>query len=138
MHGTTQTAEGFGRLIDSLVRRGHRPLTFDVPSAAANSSVIYANSLAEQLPADLNQPVVAAHSASALLMPAVAGRLGAIHQVWMAVAVVDFVGVRSLLTEVTADPAGVFHNEWVGIDPTADPVLATYFLFGWRPFITFR
>lgn len=129
VHGTTQTAAGFGRLVDSLVRRGHRPLTVDVPSAAADSSVDYAELLAAQLPADLHQPVIAAHSASGLLLPALAKRLGATHQVWMAAAVADYHGRRSLLTEATADPTAMFHNEWVGVDPTSDPVLATYFLF---------
>jgi hypothetical protein len=31
--------------------------------------------------------------------------------------------------EVQADPLAVVHSDWVGVDPSTDPVLATYFLF---------
>lgn len=129
VHGSTQTAAGFWRLVESLDRRGHRALTVEVPSAAATSSVEYAELLAAQLPDDLYRPVVAAHSASGLLLPALADRLDAAHQVWMAAAVADYARRRSLITEISADPTTVLQPEWVGIDPTADPVLATYFLF---------
>ena len=129
VHGSTQTAAGFWRLTGALERRGHRALTVAIPDAAADSSARYAELLAAQLPGDLFRPVVAAHSASGLLLPALADRLDATHQVWLAAAVADYRGRRSLLSEVQADPTAVFHAEWVGVDPTADPVLATYFLF---------
>jgi predicted alpha/beta hydrolase family esterase len=129
VHGTTQSAAGFWRLTEALQRQGHQALTVEVPSAAADSSTAYAELLAAQLPTDLYRPVVAAHSAAGLLLPAFAERLDAAHQVWMAAAVVDYTGGRSLLDEIQPDPTAVFHAEWVGVDPTADPVLATYFLF---------
>ncbi len=129
VHGTTQSAAGFWRLAEALQRRGHRVLTVDVPSAGAESSTAYAELLAGQLPTDLYRPVVAAHSAAGLLLPALAERLDAVHQVWLAAAVPDYHGSRSLLDEIRSDPSAVFHPEWVGADPTADPVLATYFLF---------
>jgi hypothetical protein len=129
VHGTTQSAAGFWRLTDALAQRGHRALTVEVPSAAADSSTAYAELLAGQLPTDLYRPVVAAHSAAGLLLPALAERLDAADQVWMAAAVPDYHGGRSLLDEIRGDPTAVFHPEWVGVDPTGDPVLATYFLF---------
>lgn len=129
VHGSTQTAAGFWRLTGALQRRGHRVLTVDVPGAAAAASSHYADLLAAQLPEDLYRPVVAAHSAAGLLLPALAARLDAGHQVWMAAAVPDHAGRRSLLDEVRADPTALFQPEWVGLDPTTDPVLATYFLF---------
>lgn len=129
VHGTTQTAAGFWRLVEALERRGHRALAVSVPSAAASSSAAYTELFAAQLPADLHRPVIAAHSAAGLLLPALAQRLDATHQVWMAAAVADYAGQRSLISEIKADPTGVFNAEWVGINPTDDPVLATYFLF---------
>jgi hypothetical protein len=56
-------------------------------------------------------------------------RFSARHQVWLAAVVADYVGSRSLLNEIAADPTVIFRPEWVGVDPTTDPVLATYFLF---------
>jgi hypothetical protein len=129
VHGTTQNAAGFWRLSGALADRGHRPLTVRVPSAAANASVEYAELLADQLPQDVRRPVVAAHSASGLLLPALARRFDAACQVWMAAVVADYAGGRSLLSEVRADPGALFHDERLGIDPTTDRALATYFLF---------
>lgn len=129
VHGSTQSAAGFWRLSEAMVRRGHRALSVEVPSAAANTSTGYAELLAAQLPADLHRPVIAAHSAAGLLLPALAQRLDAAHLVWLAAAVADYAGGRSLLEEIGADPTAVFNEEWIGVDPTSDPVLATYFLF---------
>lgn len=58
-----------------------------------------------------------------------AERLDAAHLVWLAAAVADYTGGRSLLDEIRADPTAVFNEEWIGVDPSNDPVLATYFLF---------
>jgi predicted alpha/beta hydrolase family esterase len=129
VHGSTQSAAGFWRLTEALSGRGHRALTVEVPSAAATASTAYAELLTAQLPADLHRPVIAAHSAAGLLLPALAERLDAAHLVWLAAAVADYAGGRSLLDEIRADPTAVFHEEWIGVDPTSDPVLATYFLF---------
>lgn len=68
-----------------------------------------------------------AHSAAGLLLPTLARRLDARHQVWLAAAVADYRGQRSLFEELRHDPRSVFQAEWLGIDPTTDPVLATYF-----------
>ncbi len=54
----------------ALSRHGHRALTVDVPSAAADTSIGYAERLAAQLLADLHWPVIVAHSAAGLLLPA--------------------------------------------------------------------
>jgi pimeloyl-ACP methyl ester carboxylesterase len=129
VHGTTQSAAGFTRLADALRRRGHRALAVDVPSAAASTSADYAEMIAGQTPSDLDRPVVVAHSAAGLLLPALARRLDAGHQVWLAAAVADYTGKRSLLAEIQEDPHAVVNPEWLGVDPTQDPVLATYFLF---------
>ncbi|MGH3446513.1 MAG: alpha/beta fold hydrolase [Nocardioidaceae bacterium] len=125
VHGTTQSAAGFGRLVDLLEPAGHRTICFDVPSAAATTAAGYADLLAPQAPDDLHQPIVVAHSAAGLLLPALARRLDARHQVWLAAAVPDYRGHRSLLEEIQAEPTAVFQPEWIGLDPTTDPVLAT-------------
>ena len=80
-------------------------------------------------PAVPDRPIVVAHSAAGLLLPALARMLNAAHQVWLAAAVADYAGRRSLLAEIQQDPLDVMNPEWLGIDPTGDPVLATYFLF---------
>jgi alpha-beta hydrolase superfamily lysophospholipase len=129
VHGTTQSASGFRRLADALHQRGHRAVALDVPSGAASTSAGYAGLLAAQLPADYDRPIVVAHSAAGLLLPALARKLNAAHQVWLAAAVADYAGRRSLLAEIQQDPLDVMNPEWLGIDPTGDPVLATYFLF---------
>jgi len=80
-----------------------------------------------QVPDAVVHPVVVAHSGTGLLLPAAARLLGAHRQVWLAVAIPD--GRRDLLEEVSAAPAEIFNEEWLGQDPTNEPVLATYCLF---------
>ena len=128
IHGTTQNAAGFWRLSHALRRRGHRVLSMDVPSGLPTAEAC-AEVLAEQLPADVDVPVVAAHSAAGLVLPALAARTGATHQVWIAAFVPDHHGQTSLLDQVRADPGALFHPEWIGVDPTTDPALAVRFLF---------
>lgn len=129
IHGTTQSPAGFEPLVKELAQRGHRTYTPQIRGPADARAVEHAEQLAAQLPTDLHRPVVLAHSAAGLLLPALARRLDAAHQVWLAAAVADYPGGRSLLTEIHADPQMVFNPKWIGIDPTSDQALATYFLF---------
>lgn len=80
-----------------------------------------------QVDATAMHPVVVAHSGAGLVLPAAARALGASRQVWLAASLPD--GRRALLEEVRAAPTEVFNPEWVGQDPTTDPVLGAYFLF---------
>lgn len=107
VHGTTQSAAGFAWLVTALERAGHRSICLDVPSAAATTAARYAELLASQVPADLDRPVVVAHSAAGLLLPTLARRLDARRQVWPA-AVADYRGQRSLFEELRHDPLSVF------------------------------
>ena len=75
----------------------------------------------------MEAPVVVAHSAAGLLLPSVARRVDASHQVWLAAVIPD--GTRSLLAEFANAPGEMFNDEWLGHDAVADPVLATHFLF---------
>jgi pimeloyl-ACP methyl ester carboxylesterase len=129
VHGTTQSSAGFNRLVAALERRGHRAFAVDAPSNATAAAAGFATLLAAQLPDDIERPVVVAHSAGGLLLPALARRLDARHQVWLAAAVADYAGGRSFIAEVRADPTAVVNPEWLGVDPSSDPALATRFLF---------
>lgn len=129
VHGTTQSPAGFDPLIAALGERGHRGWAPRIKGEPHAGAAEHAEHLAAQLPSDLNRPVVLAHSAAGLLLPALARRLEAEHQIWLAAAVPDYHGGRGLLSELEADPEAVFNPEWIGVDPTADSALATYFLF---------
>lgn len=129
VHGTTQSPAGFDPLVDTLARRGHRVFAPQLHSSPAGTAAEHAEQLANQLPADLHHPAVLAHSAGGLLLPTVARRLDAVHQLWVAAGVADYHGGRSLLAELQADPEAMFNPEWIGIDPTREPALAVYFLF---------
>ena len=129
VHGTTQNAAGFAGLVEALHELGHRVMAVEVPSGTATSAANCADLVCEQLPPELDSPVVAAHSASGLFLPHLAERLNARHQVWIAGVVADYKNGRSFRTELLDDPGVVVSPEWLGVDPTADPVLATYFLF---------
>lgn len=126
VHGTTQSSAGFDRLASSLARRGHRVAAVDLPADQPEwLAEDYAEFLAAQL--DLSsRPIVAAHSGSGILLPAIARKLDAVRMVWLA-AYVPRPGV-SLLDEIRNSTA-MFNPEWVGQDPTTDDVVAAHFLF---------
>jgi pimeloyl-ACP methyl ester carboxylesterase len=130
VHGTTQSVTGWDLLVDEVTRRGHRALAVDLHDEDPDSSMIdLAARCRSQLPVDLSAPIVMAHSGSGILLPEVGDALGAAHEVYLAAAVPDPAGHRSFLDEMQADPLAMFNSEWFGVDPTSDPVLATYFLF---------
>jgi hypothetical protein len=130
VHGTTQSPAGFDGLARALRSRRHRVVCADLPTAESSLTAEQAAELvAVRYRSELDAPVVVAHSASGLLLPSISAALGARHQVWLAAGVADYAGGCSLLEEARADPSAMFNPEWVGADPIADPVLATYFLF---------
>lgn len=106
-------------------RRGHRSQTVDLARGDELSAEDYADEVRRQVPKTAAHPLVVAHSGAGLLLPAAARSLGAQRQVWLAASIPD--GQRSLLEVVSAAPTDV-NAEWLGKDPTNDPVLATYFL----------
>jgi pimeloyl-ACP methyl ester carboxylesterase len=131
IHGTTQSPDGWGRLADALGDRGHRvhllDLPVDQPDLHADD---YAAIAAAQAP-DVADPIVVAHSAGGLLLPAIAHRLGAVHMVWLSATVPDTSGERSFVEEVREYGADMFGAEWLALrePPTIDLVVAAYFLF---------
>lgn len=129
--GTTQSSAGFAGLAGALRSRGHHAVLADLPTARPTwTAGSFADLVADRHGSQLEAPVVVvAHSASGLLLPSISAAVGARHQVWLAAAVADYTGQRSLLDELGANPEAVCNPEWIGADPTMDPVLATYFCF---------
>lgn len=127
VHGTTQGPRGWDRLRTALAARGHRTIPVDLVEDRDQTVGKYVTAAAAQVPSDTHSPIVVAHSGAGTLLPGLSRSLGARRQFWLAAYVPD--GRRSMLDEVRASPAEVFNVEWPGSDPTADPVLAAYFLF---------
>ena len=127
IHGTTQGPHGWGRLQSALTARGHRSTAGNLTEGPDHGVEHYVAEVLAQVPSDVEAPIVVAHSGSGTLLPGVAQALGARRQVWLAAYIPD--GRRSMLDEARAAPDELFNFEWPGSDPTADPVLAAYFLF---------
>jgi pimeloyl-ACP methyl ester carboxylesterase len=114
VHGTTQAAVGWQRLIQELTRRDHRAVAVDLHGAEPSSSIAELAGLCRsQVPADVESPVVVAHSGSGILLPAIAQLVDALHEVYLAAAVPDPTGQLSFLDEMRADPAAMFNPEWL-------------------------
>jgi pimeloyl-ACP methyl ester carboxylesterase len=138
VHGTTQSPAAWDRLAGLLAERGHRShavdLPVDQPDLLADD---YARIAAEQVPDDMREPVVVAHSGGGLVLSALGKRLKARHLVWLAALVPDYVGGRSLLEQIQTEQDTMFHPEWpewTGEDPTD----SAYFLFHGADLATLR
>ena len=131
IHGTTQAPAGWLALRTILTNNGHRvrlvDLPIDQPDLLAED---YADIAATQC-GDADAPVVVAHSAGGLVLPAIGRRLNAAHLVWLSATIPDPTGQRSFAEEVSAYGAEMFGSEWLTLrePPTADPVVSAYFLF---------
>ncbi|WP_017624485.1 alpha/beta hydrolase [Nocardiopsis chromatogenes] len=129
IHGTTQSPAGWDLLREALAQRGHTGIPVDLPGDPALGVEDHARIAAEQTAGRVRAPVAVAHSGSGALLPAVADAVGAGALVWLAAYVPDTVGGRSLLEEAQADPAAVFADDWIGVDPSSDHDAARRFLF---------
>ncbi|MEO6115199.1 MAG: alpha/beta hydrolase, partial [Pseudolysinimonas sp.] len=123
----TQSPRGWDRLVGELEILGHRAVAVELANSIYPSSQGFAAEIGTQVPKDFVKPIVVAHSGSGPLLSAVSSRLSASHQVWLAALVPD--GQQSLQEEISAGPETIFNPEWIGVDPTQDDALATYFLF---------
>src|SRR5216684_4338416 len=82
VHGSTQNASCWDLVIRELVQRGHEAvrmnLPTDEPQASATryqaSATRYADVIAQAIPADRDDAIVVAHSASGLFLPLVPER----------------------------------------------------------------
>lgn len=113
-------------LIPELERLGHEAIRVDLPNDPAVSATRYVDLIAEAIPADLEDVVVVAHSASGLFLPLVPSRRPARRLVFLA-AVLPQIGA-SLIDQIKADPS-MMNPEWLGKNPVDDDQIAHRFLF---------
>jgi pimeloyl-ACP methyl ester carboxylesterase len=127
VHGSTQSAAGWDRLVAALERRDHHTITPTLPADAPEASAaVYADEIVRSLPADASDIVVVAHSASGLFLPLVPARRQVGHIVFLA-AVIPKIGV-SLADQFRSEP-DMLNPEWIGKDPIASEEIARRFLF---------
>ncbi|MDD4867457.1 MAG: alpha/beta hydrolase [Mycobacterium sp.] len=128
IHGTTQGPTGWDHISDILVSHGDAVHAVQLDDSPSMSTFEYAHAVASQLPQACLDPVVVAHSGSGLLLPDVARRLHARHQVWLA-AMIPSPSGQPLAEELGSSAHAIVNPEWIGQDPTQDPAAAMYFLF---------
>jgi len=90
------------------------------------SATRYADVIAQAIPADRDDAIVVAHSASGLFLPLVPEKRRVRRLVFLA-AVIPRIG-KSLRDQVI-DDKGMFNPEWLGKDPTKDEQIARQYLF---------
>jgi pimeloyl-ACP methyl ester carboxylesterase len=130
VHGSTQSPAGWIRLAAALGTRGHDVTAIDLPSGRPEWTVVdYAREAAAQAGEPAGRRVVVGHSGAGVLLPAIVDATRASAAVWLAAYVPDLHGGRSMAEDITANRDAIFHADWLGVDPTSDPDLATRFLF---------
>lgn len=130
VHGTTQSPAGWDRLAGELLRRRHNVRAIDLSAGDAGRTVAdYARAAVGQAGLADGRRVVVGHSGAGVLLPAIAAATGASVAVWLAAYVPDFATGRTMAADIRADRGRMFHQDWLGVDPTADPELAIQFLF---------
>jgi pimeloyl-ACP methyl ester carboxylesterase len=127
VHGSTQNASCWDMLISELERRSHEVVRMNLPANEPDASATrYAEVIAAAIPADRDDAIVVAHSASGLFLPLVPQTRYVRRLVFLA-AVIPQIG-KSLRDQVNDDNT-MFNPEWLGKDPTKDAQLALKFLF---------
>ena len=130
VHGTTQSPAGWDRLAAELREHGHDVITIHMPTDRPDWSVAdYARHAAAQADKPADDRAVVGHSGAGVLLPAIAEAISASAAVWLAAYVPDLDGGRSMLDDIKDQRDEMFHPDWLGVDPTADPRLALRFLF---------
>jgi pimeloyl-ACP methyl ester carboxylesterase len=128
VHGTTQSPAAWRPVEELLRQRGHRTVAVDLPTDRPELLAADYAAIARAQVGDALAPVLVGHSGAGLLMPAIARAVGASHLVWVAAMIP---GPVSLADELAVETGEMFNPEWRGLTepPTADPVVASYFLF---------
>ena len=127
VHGSTQNAAGWDRLVGELERRGHGTVVPTLPANEPDASATrYAEVIAQAIPGDVSDIIAVAHSASGLFLPLVAID-PRVRQIVFLAAVIPKIGV-SLIDQLKTEPE-MMNPEWVGKDPTASDDIALHFLF---------
>jgi pimeloyl-ACP methyl ester carboxylesterase len=128
VHGTTQSPAAWRPVTEILEAQGHRTFLVDLPVHQPTLLAADYAEIAGGQVTEAEDPVLVGHSGAGLLLPEIARRVDAAHLVWLAAMVP---GPTSLQDEIRADVAAMFNPEWSSLQepPTADPVVAAYFLF---------
>ena len=127
VHGSTQSAAGWDRLVSELEQRGHGTIVPTLPANEPGASASrYAEVIVQALPSEVSDIIVVAHSASGLFLPLVAVD-ARVQQIVFLAAVIPKIGV-SLIDQLQAEPE-MMNPEWVGKDPTTSDQIALHFLF---------
>jgi hypothetical protein len=127
VHGSTQNASCWDLLIPKLEQHSHQVVRVNLPTSEPEASATrYAEVIVAAIPADRDDAIVVAHSASGLFLPLVPQKRHVRRLVFLA-AVIPRIG-KSLLDQIN-DDKGMFNPEWLGKDPTKDDQLALKFLF---------
>lgn len=72
VHGSTHSASGWDLLVPELERRGHDVVRMNLPTNEPEASATrYAEVIGAAIPADRDDAIVVAHSASGLFLPLV-------------------------------------------------------------------
>jgi len=127
VHGTTQTPVGWQLLTGELAALGHSTSTTDLAAFGSDLTAMGYAAAVQAEHAGEPAPAVVGHSGAGLLVPAIAEAMGAALQVFLAAYVPS--GSRSLMSELEADPTGMMHPDWIGVDPGIDHDAARRFLF---------
>ena len=127
VHGSTQDASGWTRLVPELERRGHQTLCADLPADEPDASGSrYAQAIAETLRNSGEAPIVVAHSVSGIFLPLLPEYCPVSKIVFLA-AFVPEIG-KSPMQQLQASPE-MFWPDWIGKDPTKDDTVAVQYLF---------
>lgn len=127
VHGSTQDASGWARLVPELERRGHGAVCVDLPPDEPDASGSrYAQAIAEALRNSGEAPIVVAHSVSGIFLPLLPEYCPVSRMVFLA-AFVPEIG-KSPMQQLQASPE-MFWPDWIGKDPTKDDAVAVQYLF---------
>lgn len=131
VHGSTQSPHAWEPLAGLLRERGHRSVAVDLPVDEPDLPAAgYAKIAAEQA-AHLDRPVVVAHSAGGVVVPAIEAAVEARHIVWLGALLPDLASGRSVYEQIQTDADEMFgaeHRTWTE-SVTEHPALSAYFLF---------
>jgi pimeloyl-ACP methyl ester carboxylesterase len=127
VHGSTQDASGWDLLVSELQRLGHEVARMTLPDNTPEAGAThYADVIAQSIPADCDDAIVVAHSASGLFLPLVAEK-GPVRRLVFLAAVIPQIG-KSFYDQINENK-DMLNPDWIGKDPTTDEQLARQFLF---------
>ena len=128
VHGSTQNASGWARLVPELQKRGHQVVSADLPADEPEASASrYAQAIAEATMRDtMEVPIVVAHSVSGIFLPLLPAYCPVSRMVFLT-AFVPEIG-KSPMEQLQANPE-MFWPDWIGKDPTKDDAVAMQYLF---------